>query len=156
MNIDLWSGKILQLGSRRTLRNVHMAIELLSKRLNERAVAIVSVIICLPPAHKDLDMVACSFETSGAVLIFQDPDSDDHEEQNTVLHELAHLLDPGWEHPKLLKALKKDGFKKNDEWRKDPFEAFAEIAAHLILDGGKTRTCTHAMKVVREALEWEN
>lgn len=151
MNLDLWRGKILNLGDRRTWRNVHRAIEKLPERINQRAAALVSYIICLPKVHQDLDVMGCSFDSSGAVIIFQDPDGDGQEEQNTVVHELLHLLDPGWEHEELLAALKAD--KCRAAWRADPMEAFAEIGSAMLLGG---RKYPHAEAVVERALNWEN
>lgn len=111
-----------------------------------------------------MDLGGASFNSSRAVLVFEQKDED--EERLTVLHEISHILDPGWEHAELGIALREDVGTLREALRKrltreisphdEPLESFAELAAWEMAGVKELKYLPRAREVVRKALYWEN
>lgn len=157
--LDNWRGKILNLGSNLTLRNVHIGLSRMPAALSQRAAALIPAIIVLP--HNDLDIHGASFYLTNAVLVFEDDEG--WEEQLCVLHEIAHILDPGWQAEALKQAVKQDmahcpAFTRRTLGRvgNSPSEQFAELSAWEMAEVPNLSHLPRAREVVHEALYWES
>lgn len=155
-----WRGKIMDLGGRNTIRRVLRALSALPLPLSERCAKAVSRIVVLPATRPDLDMDGASFDSSRAILVFESS-----EEELTTLHEIAHVVDPGWEDDDLAIAIKADlAALKPEHARKlrrncflsDVREAFAELSARLLLgDRTITKHLPRSAAVAQAALNAE-
>lgn len=146
------------------MRNIQQALGALPEELARRASALIPAIIVLPPTALNLD--GASFDSSRAVLVFHSETDDDGEERLTVLHEVAHVLDPGWEHRELAEALVADKANLPAKLRKrltrdarlgdGIFESFAELAAWEMAGVKELKYLPRAGEIVHAALHWEN
>jgi hypothetical protein len=140
---------------------VHRALAWLPAGLSQRASAAVPMIVVLPCTYMDID--GATFDSTRAVLVFEDEDQSSDEEALTVLHVLAHVLDPGWETIGLGEVI-------NEEWpvlpravktrlndvggRRSPFELFAELASWEIAGVEQRVHLPRSCEIVRQALDW--
>lgn len=130
---------------------------MLPEALSCRASKEVPMIVVLP--ENSLGINGASFDQSRAVLVFAD--DDEAEETLTVLHEIAHVLDPGWEHEALKQAVKQDFARCPQSTRRllgrvghTPSEYFAELACWEIAGVPDLKHLPRAQKAVHEALYW--
>lgn len=125
------------------------------ERLSERAAALIPMIIVLPMTNMEID--GASFGLTNAVLVFEG-----EYEQLTVLHEIAHILDPGWEHAALAEAYQPE-LKKVPQYARRvltqngnvPLETFAELASWEMAGVKELRHLPKSAAIVHEALNWE-
>ncbi len=141
------------------MRSVHIALSYLPERLSLRAAAAIPMIVVLPSNKIGID--GASFDLTRAVLVFEREGSD--EEIMTTLHEIAHVLDPGWQEGWLGHALKQDLPKVSRETKRllhrvgtGAFEGFAELAAWEMAGMKQLDSFSHSRAIVHQALYWEN
>lgn len=132
----------------------------------KRAAALVVAIVVVPNSEP-LGVDGFAYARSRCIFICEGMESPDGrlEEEHVTLHEVAHILDPGWEHHPLERTfkteMKQSSVKRRREIRRavvtdNAKEVFADIAAHLLL-GNKSirRYLPKSCALVLDALNWE-
>lgn len=153
---------MLNLGNLATLRNVMTALSWLPAEIGETAAQLIPRIIVLPETQTrrtDFQLCGASFELSRTVLIFEDPGGSDEEEQLTTLHEILHILDPGWHHKMLRESLRAEMPTVPAQVRQrlqsvgsDPFEQHAELGSWDLAGVAERRYLPKSREIIRAAL----
>lgn len=97
---------------------------------------------------------------NGVIIVFE---HDKEEEPLTVLHEIVHVLDPGYQANALAAAFKRDSQAAPKQVLRllasvgnDDLERFAELGAWKLAGVKQIKYFPRSFEVVRDALEWEN
>lgn len=155
----MWEKKILNFGSLETIRNVNTALGWLPANINAKAANTVAAFVILP--KNGIGIEGASFPASRTILIFEN--EDEIEEQLTVLHEIAHILDPGWPTHAFHCAFEADkgrapakALRLANRSGASDFERFAEISSFFLAAASPLKHFPRCAEIVCEALNWDN
>lgn len=125
-------------------------------RASERVLKIVA----LPGTKGAIDCDGASFDLNGVIIVFE---HDKEEEPLTVLHEIGHVLDPGYQANALAAAFKRDSATAPKQILRllaavgnDNLERFAELVAWHLAGVKQIKHFPRSLEVVCDALEWNN